>query len=59
MASYTARGDQLACNDCSALVADTDTHDLWHDALADLWAWVDRVSGASCDTARTILSAPD
>lgn len=43
------------CGDCAAVVFDTAAHDRWHTALADIWSWVDRVSGSSCETARDTL----
>ena len=43
------------CTECGAGIIDTDQHDLWHSALADIWDWVDRVSGDSCKTARAVL----
>jgi hypothetical protein len=43
------------CTECGAGITDTDAHDLWHSALADIWDWINRVSGDSCQTARTVL----
>ena len=43
------------CVDCGAAVLDTTAHDLWHTAQADIWAWIDRVAGDSCKTARAVL----
>ena len=45
------------CTECGAGIteADTDVHDLWHAALADIWDWINRVSGDSCKTARAVL----
>lgn len=47
------------CTDCGDVVFDTDAHDLRHAALADIWDWINRVSGDSCKTARAVLGEPE
>jgi hypothetical protein len=54
--TWTASVDYVfQCADCGAWIADTADHDLWHAAQADIWNWVSRVSGDSCNTARAVL----
>jgi hypothetical protein len=43
------------CTDCGSVILDRAAHDRWHATLADVWAWIDRVSGSSCETARNAL----
>lgn len=49
----------MQCEDCGAVILDLDAHDRWHTALADIWVWVDRVSGSSCEAARDALINPE
>jgi hypothetical protein len=52
----TKRATALAeCRTCGALVADMTTHDRWHAAVTDIWQWIERVSGSSCEVARDVM----
>jgi hypothetical protein len=49
------------CEICGAVIhKDSEAfHARWHAGLDDLWSWVERVSGASCETARKVLGDND
>lgn len=54
--TWTAAVDYLhTCGDCGSVVLDPIAHDRWHATWAEVWSWVDRVSGSSCETARDAL----
>lgn len=50
--------NEYTCTLCGAYAADAAAHVRWHLALADIWSWIERVSGSSCETAREILGGP-
>lgn len=51
--------DAYTCTLCGAWVTDGATHSRWHQAQASIWAWVERVAGASCEDARELLGRGD